>query len=73
MPDGLKKDFNALPFWEPPVKLEGSFIKFDPAQTGDQTPQPADWMELRIPKAMSRSDVHKRVDEWLDDRDAGRT
>ena len=32
-----------------------------------------DWMEIPIPRNISRREVHKRVDEWLDDRDAGRT
>jgi len=30
-----------------------------------------DYMELLIPKNMSRARVHKMVDEWLDDRANG--
>lgn len=53
-------------FGAAPVKREGAAIPFD-AKARKGKPAPAsDWMELNIPRKMSRKAVHRLVDKWLD-------
>ena len=54
------------------AKSEGARIPIDAnGPKGGKRGVGNDWMELPIPKNMSRARVHKMVDEWLDDRAKG--
>lgn len=56
------------------VRMEGAVIPFDNGARrpkGGKRAVDNDWMELPIPKNMSRARVHKLVDAWLDDRAGG--
>ena len=48
-------------------KMEGKPVNYDgkKIRRGRKEPE-SDYMELRIPRKMSRARIHKLVDQWID-------